>query len=284
MKKLNLKEKQNLFEIIEENLFEKVVENFIQESLELQNQYIKQEQVFEETPTNKQTRNMNVSNFNENLSSQKLQNNLKKMELFLHKEKKSKKNNGQEKKRQEKERQEKERLEKKEEFLINSKIENEEVKKALEKSILKEIISSKETSVPPLKIKGKKGKTTKSAFHEIPEKEVTPEIMRDFKIIMNRKALDPKRFYKSSDYKHDQFPKRFYVGTVLDSPFDSSSDRIPRRQRAPTLAEQLLKDRNFKQFSQNKMKEINKKLKSEQFRRNKQNRNQNQRRKKRKNF
>merc|ERR1719268_314970 len=66
--------------------------------------------------------------------------------------------------------------------------------------------------------------------------------------------MDPKRFYKKSDNR--DLPKYFQIGTVVDSPYDFYTDRVPKKARKRTMVDELLADAEFKKFNKRKYVEI----------------------------
>ena len=69
-----------------------------------------------------------------------------------------------------------------------------------------------------------------------------------------RNYLDPKSFYKSSDFK--KLPKFFQVGTVIDGNDTYSGSRIPKGSRTSNLTENFLKEDKELDFSKRKFAEI----------------------------
>merc|ERR1739847_178764 len=67
-------------------------------------------------------------------------------------------------------------------------------------------------------------------------------------------GLDPKRFYKRSDVR--ELPKYYQIGTVVDSPYDFYSDRIPTKARKRTMVDELLADAAFKRYNKRKYVQI----------------------------
>jgi len=62
------------------------------------------------------------------------------------------------------------------------------------------------------------------------------------------------RFYKKSDMKG--LPKYFQIGTVVDSPYEFYSDRIPTKARKKTLVDELIADAEFRKYNKRKYREI----------------------------
>jgi len=102
--------------------------------------------------------------------------------------------------------------------------------------------------------KEEREKTKGSGWFNMPAPELTEESRRDLELLQMRGALDPKRFYKKSDAKN--LPKYFQIGTVVDSPYDFYSDRIPTKARKRTMVDELLADAEFKKYNKRKYVEI----------------------------
>lgn len=91
-----------------------------------------------------------------------------------------------------------------------------------------------------------------SKWFNMPQPEMTAEIKRDLKIIQQRAALDPKRHYKRDKW---QVPKYFQMGTVVGGPTDHFN-KLTRKQRGTTLAEELLHDDTTTKYFKRKYLEI----------------------------
>ncbi|KAF4110180.1 deoxynucleotidyltransferase terminal-interacting protein 2 [Onychostoma macrolepis] len=121
----------------------------------------------------------------------------------------------------------------------------------------------KKDAVPPyseskhaakLKRKAEREKTTGDGWFNMRAPELTEELKNDLKALKMRSAMDPKRFYKKNDREGP--PKYFQVGTVVDSPVDFYSSRIPKKQRKRTMVEELLADAEFRSYNKKKYQEI----------------------------
>lgn len=84
-------------------------------------------------------------------------------------------------------------------------------------------------------------------FHDLAETKMTPEIARDLKIIKMRNYLDPKRFYKSADSKN--LPTKFEIGTIVSGSFDSSAERVSKKQRRSTIVQEIMSDTKIKKYA-----------------------------------
>jgi len=85
--------------------------------------------------------------------------------------------------------------------------------------------------------------------------KMTPELALDLKVLSMRNYLDPKRFYKNTKPDEDE-PKFFQVGTVIDSPADFYSSRIPMKMRKKTFVDELLADQSFRAYTKRKYGEL----------------------------
>ncbi|KAI5959142.1 fcf2 [Candida pseudojiufengensis] len=102
-----------------------------------------------------------------------------------------------------------------------------------------------------------KTKSTKpdagSKWFNISQPELTPTIKRDLQIIKQRTALDPKRHYKKEKW---DIPKFFQMGTIIESSYDSSTNKLQRKQRGENLVKEILNDDNTKKYFKRKYNEI----------------------------
>ena len=88
-------------------------------------------------------------------------------------------------------------------------------------------------------------RTTDQWYH-LRSTPMTSELQMDLTILQNRNYLDPKRFYKSSAFSKQQFPKMVQVGTVVESSgvggAHSSQDRFTRQEKSQTFLHEVMKD------------------------------------------
>ena len=89
--------------------------------------------------------------------------------------------------------------------------------------------------------------------------ELTDELKADLRAIQMRNQLYKDRFYKSSDSK--KLPEYFQIGTVVDDPRDigGRKDRLTKKQRKGTIAQQFLMDDQTNGFSKRKYENLNEK-------------------------
>ncbi|KAK7789535.1 hypothetical protein R5R35_010316 [Gryllus longicercus] len=118
-------------------------------------------------------------------------------------------------------------------------------------------------SVPPFAItrrrmlqeKRKKRESTKGEnWFNMPAAEITDEKKHDLEVLKMRSVLDPKQFYKKNVL--NKTPKYFQVGTVIESPADFYSSRIPKKQRKKTMVDELLADAEFQRYNKRRYIEI----------------------------
>ncbi|GAB4860826.1 hypothetical protein Ancab_035988 [Ancistrocladus abbreviatus] len=98
--------------------------------------------------------------------------------------------------------------------------------------------------------------TAGRSWFDMPAPVITPELKQDLQLLKLRNVIDPKRHYKKSDSKSKTLPKYFQVGTVVESPLDFFTGRLSKKERKPTLADELLSDVSFTQYRKRKVREI----------------------------
>ncbi|ESO92818.1 hypothetical protein LOTGIDRAFT_101578, partial [Lottia gigantea] len=91
-------------------------------------------------------------------------------------------------------------------------------------------------------------------WFDLPATDLSDDKKKSFEILQMRKALDPKRFYKSNDLT--DFPKYSQFGTIVEGAADFYSARIPKKQRKQTLVDELLADAEFRTYNKKKFEEI----------------------------
>ncbi|XP_050218763.1 rRNA-processing protein fcf2-like [Mercurialis annua] len=93
-------------------------------------------------------------------------------------------------------------------------------------------------------------------WFDMPAPTITPELKKDFQLLKLRSVIDPKRHYKKSELKSKGLPKYFHVGTVIQSPTDFFSARLTKKERKPTLAEEIISDATLAAYRKRKVREI----------------------------
>lgn len=82
-------------------------------------------------------------------------------------------------------------------------------------------------------------KSAGDAWYGLCAPKMTPELEKDVRLLQMRSAIDPKTHYKRNT---DKIGKHFALGTIQSDPLNFYSERLSRKQRAPTLVDALLKD------------------------------------------
>jgi len=77
--------------------------------------------------------------------------------------------------------------------------------------------------------------------------QITPQVQKDLNMLQLRNYMDPKRFYKTNDTK--RAPKRFQIGTVVEGTGEFFSQRLTKKERKPTLVDQVLADREIRTYA-----------------------------------
>eukprot|EP00252_Welwitschia_mirabilis_P021324 TRINITY_DN544_c0_g2_i1.p1 TRINITY_DN544_c0_g2~~TRINITY_DN544_c0_g2_i1.p1 ORF type:complete len:315 (+),score=80.84 TRINITY_DN544_c0_g2_i1:191-1135(+) len=95
--------------------------------------------------------------------------------------------------------------------------------------------------------------TLGSKWFDMPAPTLTPELQKDLQLLKMRDVIDPKRHYKADDSK--KIPKYFQVGTVIE-PASEFYSRLSKKERKPTIADELLSDPVFNQYRKRKHLEI----------------------------
>ncbi|KAK6077199.1 hypothetical protein SCUP515_05048 [Seiridium cupressi] len=80
--------------------------------------------------------------------------------------------------------------------------------------------------------------TAGPAWFNLPKTDLTPEMVRDLKLLKSRHILDPKRFYKKDS--RSAVPEFSQVGTVVAGPTEFFSARMTKKERKRTLLEEVM--------------------------------------------
>ncbi|PVU96927.1 hypothetical protein BB559_002199 [Furculomyces boomerangus] len=97
--------------------------------------------------------------------------------------------------------------------------------------------------------------TTGPKWFDMKSPVLTEELKRDLHVLKLRNTLDPKRFYKRNTTT-TEIPKYFQVGTIIEGPTEFYSSRLTRKQRMPTIVDELLADSQARNYFKRKYKEI----------------------------
>lgn len=92
-----------------------------------------------------------------------------------------------------------------------------------------------------------------SEWFNMKKPEMTPELKRDFMVLKNRAALDPKRHYKKEKWVT---PKFFQTGTIIEGNTEFYSARLAKKNRGRTLAQEILNDTEKTEYFKKKFYEI----------------------------
>ncbi|XP_052206382.1 rRNA-processing protein fcf2-like [Diospyros lotus] len=92
-------------------------------------------------------------------------------------------------------------------------------------------------------------------WFDMPARTVTPELKKDLQLIKLRSVIDPKRHYKKGYYSNSQ-NKYFQVGTVIEAAEDFYAERLTKKERKVTLADELLSDHTLTKYRKRKLREI----------------------------
>lgn len=99
--------------------------------------------------------------------------------------------------------------------------------------------------------------TAGKAWDNMAKVELTDEIKADLRAIRLRNQIFKDRFYKTADSK--KLPEYFQIGTVVDDPRaeGGNKDRLTKKQRKGTIAQQFLEDDQAAGFSKRKYESLN---------------------------
>ncbi|KAJ1811708.1 rrna-processing protein fcf2 [Coemansia sp. RSA 2599] len=84
---------------------------------------------------------------------------------------------------------------------------------------------------------------------------LTDELKNDLRVLQLRNILDPKRFYKKSAGVQ-KIPKYFEVGTVVEGATEFYSARMTRKERKSNIVDELLADKQARDYFKRKVGEI----------------------------
>ncbi|OHT06113.1 Acidic 82 kDa protein [Tritrichomonas foetus] len=133
---------------------------------------------------------------------------------------------------------------------------------ALEDSTKKRVDSAMEKAeVDPLKMKPvtkvKKLETSGDNWYNIPKTEWTEEMKRDWQLIRMRSVLGPGG--ANSVELPEEYPDFVQFGTISENPIEGQKGRLSKKLRAPTIAESLAKDTEFRSFLEKNYQKLEKK-------------------------
>ncbi|KAI4603424.1 hypothetical protein KJ359_003234 [Pestalotiopsis sp. 9143b] len=80
--------------------------------------------------------------------------------------------------------------------------------------------------------------TAGAAWFNLPKTDLTPEMVRDLKLLKMRSTLDPKRFYKKDS--RGAIPEFSQVGTVVAGPTEYFSARMTKKERKQNMLQEVM--------------------------------------------
>ncbi|KAI8872919.1 Fcf2 pre-rRNA processing, partial [Ramicandelaber brevisporus] len=87
--------------------------------------------------------------------------------------------------------------------------------------------------------------------------EMTPELEQDLAVLRMRGVLDKTRHFKRTSKKDKMLQTKYMqVGTVVEGATEFYSSRLTKKQRKPTLVDQLLADHETRSYFKGKVKDI----------------------------
>ena len=99
-------------------------------------------------------------------------------------------------------------------------------------------------------------RTAGKAWGMMPKVELTDEVKNDLKALKYRNQIFAKRFYKNND--SDKLPTYFAIGTVVDdNGVRGKTERLTKKERKRSLAQQFLMDDEAQGFSKKKYENLN---------------------------
>lgn len=97
-------------------------------------------------------------------------------------------------------------------------------------------------------------------WHSMPTLHMTPELVRDIRVIENRQHIDPKRFYKSSGSGRakGELPEHMAFGTVVEGAHEFYSSRLTKRERRKSITDEIMSDDRVMKFTKTRVRAIQK--------------------------
>ncbi|KAI8321150.1 Fcf2-domain-containing protein [Martensiomyces pterosporus] len=84
---------------------------------------------------------------------------------------------------------------------------------------------------------------------------LTQEVKNDLRVLQLRNVLDPKRFYKKNA-SSGKIPKYFETGTIIEGATEFYSGRLTKKERRNNLVDELLADKQARDYFKRKVSEI----------------------------
>lgn len=92
--------------------------------------------------------------------------------------------------------------------------------------------------------------TSGPKWFNVPAPEQTEQVRNDLEVLRTRSVLDPKMPLRNKDLR--RLPKHFHTGTIVESAAEFYNARVPKRQRAKTLVDELLQDSDLRRYRKRK--------------------------------
>ncbi|KAJ1732070.1 rrna-processing protein fcf2 [Coemansia sp. Benny D160-2] len=104
-------------------------------------------------------------------------------------------------------------------------------------------------------LSGEKEKTAGKRWFGMKAPVMTQELKNDLRVLQLRNVLDPKQFYKKGTMGK-QTPKYFEMGTIIEGPTEFYSGRMTKKERRSNLVDELLADKQARDYFKRKVGEI----------------------------
>ncbi|KAJ2549427.1 rrna-processing protein fcf2 [Coemansia sp. RSA 1933] len=102
---------------------------------------------------------------------------------------------------------------------------------------------------------GEKEKTAGKRWFGMKAPVMTQELKNDLRVLQLRNVLDPKQFYKKGTVGKET-PKYFEMGTIVEGPTEFYSGRLTKKERRSNLVDELLVDKQARDYFKRKVNEI----------------------------
>ncbi|XP_018017897.1 uncharacterized protein LOC108674459 [Hyalella azteca] len=120
----------------------------------------------------------------------------------------------------------------------------------LKKKALDSVMSKKAAKK---KAREERQKTAGKGWDHMKAPEMTPEIANDIELLKMRGIIDPKQRFKSTHMKVT--PKYFQIAKLKDDPIHFYN-RLTKKQRKPTLAEEIINDQELVSYQKRKFTQL----------------------------
>ncbi|KAJ1666313.1 rrna-processing protein fcf2 [Coemansia sp. RSA 1813] len=110
-------------------------------------------------------------------------------------------------------------------------------------------------------IAGEKEMTAGKRWFGMKAPVMTQELKNDLRVLQLRNVLDPKQFYKKGTVGKEA-PKYFEMGTIIEGPTEFYSSRLTKKERRGNLVDELLADKQTRDYFKRKVSEIHTQNKS----------------------